>query len=61
MRTQFPEKVLGTNLRDIKSGGGHPRVPRVIYYAPAHSNCQIEINDPFSLSYLRQISFTLLL
>ncbi len=30
MRTHLPEKVQGTDLRDIKSvGGGH--VPRMIY------------------------------
>ncbi len=29
MRTHLSEKVRGTNLRDVKSGGGH--VPRIIY------------------------------
>ncbi len=29
MRTHLPEKVRGTDLRDIKSVGGH--VPRMIY------------------------------
>ncbi len=41
MRTHLPEKVQGTNLRDIKSGGG-----RVIYApdCPIGSGCRLALS-----------------